>query len=315
MVLQDRTGDWWIGTEPWPVPVHESRDDRRCHLVVTVRDLHDPRRSRRRSRCSVCSRTRAATCGSERLVGDRFGLSRWQRRTGTFHHYTDADGLPRLDQFYVASFAEDRAGHVWIGFSGLGGLARHQDGRFVRFTTADGAPAGRISNLLLDSKGRMWAATDRVWRLPDRRTRRGAAHVRGLHHGAGSVEQHRAAPWSKTPGGASTSGPAAASTASIRRRGQIRHYTSADGVPTGATARGARPSRRAVVQRARRPRAPGAPDRSAAAPAAHPHHRPPRRRASATDLRDWRARGAPDRAVVAQHAPPDRFRLARIQSR
>ena len=66
--------------------------------------------------------------------GARAGLSRWQRRTGTFHHYTDADGLPRLDQSYVASFAEDRAGHVWIGFGGLGGLARHQDGRFVRFT-------------------------------------------------------------------------------------------------------------------------------------------------------------------------------------
>ena len=167
--------------------------------------------------------------------GALHGLSRWQRSTGTFHHYTDADGLPRLDQSYVASFAEDRAGHVWIGFGGTGGLARHQDGRFVRFTTADGVPAGRISNLLLDSKGRMWAASDRsgVSRIDapgaERPTFVTYTTAQGLSSNAARavVEDIWGRIYVGTGRGIDRIDPAS---------GQIRHYTSADGVPTGGTA-------------------------------------------------------------------------------
>ena len=52
---------------------------------------------------------------------------------------------------------------------------------------------------------------------PDRRPARGAAHVRGLHDDAGSVQQHGTHRGRRPSGGASTSGPAAASTASIRQ--------------------------------------------------------------------------------------------------
>ena len=167
--------------------------------------------------------------------GARDGLSRWQRRTRTFQHYTDADGLPRLDQAYVASFAEDRAGHVWIGFSGLGGLARHHEGRFVRFTTADGAPAGRISNLLLDSKGRLWAATDQsgVSRIdaPDAERPTFVAYTtaQGLSSNTARsvVEDLSGRIYVATGRGIDRIDPAS---------GQIRHYLSADGVPTGALA-------------------------------------------------------------------------------
>src|SRR5262249_1490261 len=65
------------------------------------------------------------------------GLSRWERRTGVFHHYKEQSGLPRLDEFYASSFAEDRAGNLWIGFSGDGGLVRYRDGRFTLFTASD----------------------------------------------------------------------------------------------------------------------------------------------------------------------------------
>ena len=188
-VLQDRTGDWWIATDHglFRFTNLETIDDvsrTSPSAIYTTRDgLAAPQVFRLFEDSS--GDVWIGTVG-----GARAGLSRWQRRTRTFQHYTDADGLPRLDQSYVASFAEDRAGDVWIGFGGLGGLARHQDGRFVRFTTADGGPAGRISNLLLDSKGRLWAATRSVRRLPDRRPGRRAAHVRGLHHGAGPVQQY-----------------------------------------------------------------------------------------------------------------------------
>ncbi len=91
----------------------------------------------------------------------RNGLSRWDHGTGRLTHYTERDGLPPLDQFYVSALAEDRAGDVWVGLSGEGGLARFRQGRFVVFAARDGVPAGTIRNLLLDSMGRLWAASYR----------------------------------------------------------------------------------------------------------------------------------------------------------
>ena len=90
------------------------------------------------------------------------GVSRWERATGTFHHYTERHGLPPLDQFYMSALAEDRSGGVWIGLSGDGGLVRYENGRFRRFTVRDGVPGGSIRNLLVDSAGRLWAASYRA---------------------------------------------------------------------------------------------------------------------------------------------------------
>ena len=235
MVLQDRTGDWWIGTAHglfrfsnlgtigdvnWSSPsaIYTTRDG--LASIQVLRLFED-------SSGDVW----VATVGGP----GRNGLSRWQRRTGTFHHYTDADGLPRLDQSYAASFAEDRSGHVWIGFGGPGGLARHQDGRFVRFTVADGAPAGRISNLLLDSNGRLWAATDRsgVSRIdaPDAERPTFVAYTTAQGLSSNTARSVVEDTWGRiyvgTGRGIDRIDPAT---------GQIRHYTSADGVPTGALA-------------------------------------------------------------------------------
>src|SRR5262249_44299214 len=86
------------------------------------------------------------------------GLSRWDRATQSFRHYSEKDGLPSLSNFYPISFAEDRAGAVWIGFNFRGGLVRFHDGRF---TTIDGLPEGGIFNLFIDSLGRLWVPTTR----------------------------------------------------------------------------------------------------------------------------------------------------------
>jgi signal transduction histidine kinase/ligand-binding sensor domain-containing protein len=88
------------------------------------------------------------------------GLSVWHRATPAhLVQFSEADGLPPLDGYYVSSFAGDRAGDVWIGFNGDAGLTRYDGTRFVRFTTADGVPPGQIRNITLDSAGRLWAAT------------------------------------------------------------------------------------------------------------------------------------------------------------
>ncbi len=81
------------------------------------------------------------------------GLVRWQRSSGTFHRFTETDGLPALRS--AASFAEDRAGNLWFGFYEEG-LVRYSGGRFESFTPADGLPEKFITALHVDRAGRLW---------------------------------------------------------------------------------------------------------------------------------------------------------------
>jgi signal transduction histidine kinase/ligand-binding sensor domain-containing protein len=86
------------------------------------------------------------------------------RRAGiadAFLHFSERDGLPPLDRYYASSFETDRAGNVWIGFSGDAGLVRYDGAHFVRFASHEGVPPGQIRNMLLDSTGRLWGATYR----------------------------------------------------------------------------------------------------------------------------------------------------------
>ncbi|RMG56375.1 MAG: hypothetical protein D6723_00495 [Acidobacteria bacterium] len=94
------------------------------------------------------------------------GLARWDHATGTFHRYTEADGLPPTKA--PSAFSEARSGAVWIGFYD-GGLARYQEGRFTLFTVMDGVPAGMITTLYLDRAGRLWIGSNQggLGRLDD----------------------------------------------------------------------------------------------------------------------------------------------------
>ena len=161
MVLVDRAGDWWIGTRTGvlrfrgvdrleqlaratPVARYTRRDGLAADVVIRL--FED-------SRGDVW----IATVGEGLLSG----LSRWVRTRGTLHHYTDRDGLPPFDRLFVTSFAQDRAGSVWIGFSGDGGLARYRAGRFERFDARHGIPPGAIRNLAVDRQDRLWGASYR----------------------------------------------------------------------------------------------------------------------------------------------------------
>jgi ligand-binding sensor domain-containing protein/two-component sensor histidine kinase len=56
------------------------------------------------------------------------------------------------------TFAEDADGNVWIGGYG-GGLHRFRNGRFTRFTTADGLPDDLLQTVYADREGGLWVAT------------------------------------------------------------------------------------------------------------------------------------------------------------
>ena len=160
LVLIDRAGEWWMGTRTGvlrfrgvagleqlaratPAARYTKRDGLAADVVIRL--FEDSR-----------SDIWIATVGEGKLSG----LSRWERKGEIFHHYTDRDGLPPFDRFYVTSMAEDGAGNVWVGFSGDGGLARYRAGRFERFDARHGIPPGAIRNLAVDRQNRLWGASN-----------------------------------------------------------------------------------------------------------------------------------------------------------
>lgn len=86
----------------------------------------------------------------------RMGLSLWQRATGDFQHFGEAEGFPAGRA--PSAFCEDRAGNVWVGFY-HGGLARYADGRFTMLEGADETAVGYVTDMHLDRSGRLWIAT------------------------------------------------------------------------------------------------------------------------------------------------------------
>ena len=150
--LQDRTGGWWIpggaGLYRFPsISRVEQLQHARPKAIYTTRDGlagDDVFRLFEDSRGDIWIGRRTPTS---------FVATRWDRATGSFHRYSDTDGLPAFNR--ISSFAEDRAGNVWMGFWN-GGLARYHDGRFEMFTEADGAPHRAISDLHVDAAGRLW---------------------------------------------------------------------------------------------------------------------------------------------------------------
>ncbi len=103
-------------------------------------------------------------------VGVANELLRWERASNTWHDYTSQVGLAQSG--IGSAFAEDRHGNIWIGVSsdyGISSLIRYRNGEFRVFNQTEGAPAGWIWDLFLDSRGRLWIASSSngLWRLDE----------------------------------------------------------------------------------------------------------------------------------------------------
>jgi len=95
-------------------------------------------------------------------------LFRWERAKNVWHDHSREAGF---SGFRVGTaLAEDKNGNVWIGATSDhndSALVRYNDGKFRVFTQAEGAPSGWIQDLFIDSKNRLWLASDNegLWRL------------------------------------------------------------------------------------------------------------------------------------------------------
>ncbi|MDW8241193.1 MAG: two-component regulator propeller domain-containing protein [Acidobacteriota bacterium] len=151
-ILKDRTGEWWIATSDGLYRFPQVRRfEQLAHTppkaVYTTRDGlagNDVTRLFEDSRGDIWIGT---------FAPDREVVTRWERATGLFHRYSDADGLPRLER--VSAFGEDNSANVWIGFFG-GGLARYRAGRFTLFTSKEGLVGRTVFAIHRDLAGRLW---------------------------------------------------------------------------------------------------------------------------------------------------------------
>lgn len=164
-VLQDHLGEWWIPTTQGvyrfsQVAQVEQLRHARARLVRTSDNGQvEPEifRLYEDSRGDVWIAT----------TGIRRSLLRWERATGAIHDLTKAAGTPPNTDF--TAFREDSAGNLWIGADEGGGLVRYQPSRtearhgappavgiFRRFTVADDVPPGWILSLYLDRAGKLW---------------------------------------------------------------------------------------------------------------------------------------------------------------
>jgi ligand-binding sensor domain-containing protein/anti-sigma regulatory factor (Ser/Thr protein kinase) len=157
MPLRDRTGEWWIpgGAGVYRFP---NIDDVQQLARIQPKAIHTTLDGLAGDDVFNQFEDARGDIWIGRRIPTSSVLTRWERATGIFHPYSDADGLPSFSR--TTAFAEDHAGNVWIGFQN-GGLARYRSGRFRLFTHADGAPAGGIEALYVDHDGRLWVGSAR----------------------------------------------------------------------------------------------------------------------------------------------------------
>lgn len=168
MMLQSRkTGDWWLGT------------GNGLHVFAPVANFADLKNAV--PQASYANGSGLAGSDVVCIYQDRQsdiwistyspvlnGLARWDSATNSIHDMAQTPGLPSLAQISVRSFAEDRAGNLWIGLT-QGGVARYANGHFTVFSVTDGLAPGTVNTMYADRAGRLWIATARggISRLDD----------------------------------------------------------------------------------------------------------------------------------------------------
>lgn len=79
----------------------------------------------------------------------------------SFERYEPRSG-PAFQSSNVTALLALPNGDLWIGYRDRG-VSRLRDGGNTNFTNADGLPSGRVTRLVANREGVIWAATDGVW--------------------------------------------------------------------------------------------------------------------------------------------------------
>lgn len=228
MILQAHLGEWWV---PGGFGVY------RFPKVDRLEDLARARPQLMRIKGDDSNRTEIF-----RLYEDSRGdvwmattalhvnLLRWERSTDIVHDHTAETGVPPNTNFTF--FTEDRAGNLWIGAAEGGGLLRYREGRFKRFTTADGVPPGWIIYLYVDLRGRLWIASQLggLNRIDDP----AADALRVVRYTTlDGLSSNNIRSVTEDEWGRIYAGTGSGVDRLDLETGNVKHYTSADGLPRG----------------------------------------------------------------------------------
>jgi signal transduction histidine kinase/streptogramin lyase len=229
LTLQARSGEWWIGTGSglYRFPAVDGLTQLKTARPLAVYTTRDGLAEQQVFRVFEDSRGGVwVSC-----IGAVNGLALWERTSSRLRDFSLAPGLPSPREDIAHSFADDRDGNVWIGFSS--GLARYRAGSFTLFTTKEGLPSGGIAQIYLDRSGRLWLASSRSGLIrvdnveSDRPTFVSYTAQQGLSSDITSVitEDLNGHIYVGTGRGLDELDPAT---------GRIKHFTTADGLASGS---------------------------------------------------------------------------------
>ena len=152
-VVEDRAGDWWFATG---VGLVRFSGVKRIEDLATIAPrLYTSRDGLAQDDIRSLFEDASGGIWIAGLIPGREVLTRWDRASGQFRRYSDADGLPAFNS--PTSFYEDPRGVLWIAFRD-GGIARHEAGHFRCSPNQNGLPRGGIGAAIADHTGRLWCA-------------------------------------------------------------------------------------------------------------------------------------------------------------
>jgi ligand-binding sensor domain-containing protein/signal transduction histidine kinase len=228
--LQDRKGEWWIGT---------GHGLFRFPQVGRARDLSKVRPKGLYTTADGFAGNNIAALyedsrGDIWIANNSFsahGLSRWSRSNGTLQHYTEAS--PGLKHWRASAFQQDASGDFWIGLVDGHGMIRCRQQQFEPLAAPEGAFRGLVREIHLDHAGRLWVATSQagLTRIdgPDtdqpRLSRYTVAEGLSSNDVCCVTEDQSGKIYAGTNSGVDRLDPAT---------GRIRHFTVSDGLVKGA---------------------------------------------------------------------------------
>jgi ligand-binding sensor domain-containing protein len=151
--IEDRAGDWWFATGVGLVRF--SRVKRIEDLATMAPRLYTSRDGLAQDDIRSLFEDASGGIWIAGLIPGREVLTRWDRASGQFRRYSDADGLPAFNS--PTTFYEDPRGVLWITFRD-GGIARYEAGHFRMLTESNGLPRGGIGAAIVDHMGRLWCS-------------------------------------------------------------------------------------------------------------------------------------------------------------
>ena len=154
-VFQDREGEWWVLTTVGLYHFAATND------VAALDQGHLLRTYTRRDGLNgdqlfhIFEDSKGTLWISARDQDvAHWGISTWDRATGTFHAFSEVDGFP--SRRAVSTFVEDQAGAIWLGMID-GGVLRYAQGHFSEVAT--GLAPSLVTAMHADRRGRIWIAS------------------------------------------------------------------------------------------------------------------------------------------------------------